>query len=348
MVRVMKSPNMISTTGRRPVIAAPTATPVNPASEIGVSTTRLAPNSSTNPERTLKGVPASATSSPMMHTRESRRISSASASRTACANVSSRSGIDVLLHLVDVRIGRGNGELHRRLHDGENFGCNLFQGCSVSIALLKQPLRQYENGIAIRFPKMFFLFGAIVFAIDIADMMAAVAVGIALQEGGADAAASAIHKTLRNFMNRAHVLSVHSRGFDTECRSPAENSARRGLLIVRVLVVLIVFADVNHGQLPQLRQVHYFVERSLPESPFSEEADCHPVRTESFCGESGAGGDADAATNNCVCAKITGCGIGDVHRSAFAAAVACFFSKQFGEHAVRRCAFGEAVSVAAM
>src|SRR6266851_202662 len=149
-------------------------------------------------------------------------------------------------------------------------------------------------------------------------------------------------------MNRAHLLSVHSRGFDTECRSPAENSARRGLLIVRVLVVLIVFADVNHGQLPQLRQVHYFVERSLPESPFSEEADCHPVRTESFCGESGAGGDADAATNNCVCAKITGCGIGDVHRSAFAAAVACFFSKQFGEHAVRRCAFGEAVSVAAM
>src|SRR5258708_25725985 len=193
MVRVMKSPNMISTTGRRPVIAAPTATPVNPASEIGVSTTRLAPKSSTNPERTLKGVPASATSSPMMHTRESRRISSASASRTACANVSSRSGIDVLLHFVHTRIGRGNGELYRRLHDGENFGCNLFQGCSVSIALLKQPLRQYENGIAIRFPKMFFLFGAIVFAIDIADVMAAVAVGIALQEGRAAPGAGTPH-----------------------------------------------------------------------------------------------------------------------------------------------------------
>src|SRR6266851_6050205 len=191
MVKVIKSPNMISTTGRMPVMAAPTATPVNPASEIGVSSTRLVPNSSARPESTLNGVPASATSSPIMHTRESRRISSASASRTACANVSSRSGIDVLLHLVDVRIGRGNGELHRRLHDGENFGCNLFQGCSVSIALLKQPLRQYENGIAIRFPKMFFLFGAVVFAIDITDMMAAVAVGIALQEGRAAPGAGA-------------------------------------------------------------------------------------------------------------------------------------------------------------
>src|SRR5260370_12798249 len=118
-------------------------------------------------------------------------------------------------------------------------------------------------------------------------MMAAVAVGIALQEGGAAAAASAIHKTLRNFMNRAPVLSVHSRGFDTECRSPAENSARRGLLIVRVLVVLIVFADVNHGQLPQLRQVHHFVERSLTESPFSEEANCYAIRAESLRGKSG-------------------------------------------------------------
>src|ERR1035441_2335486 len=60
MVRVMKSPNMMSTTGRRPVIAAPTAIPVNPASEIGVSSTRSLPNSSSKPERTLKGVPASA------------------------------------------------------------------------------------------------------------------------------------------------------------------------------------------------------------------------------------------------------------------------------------------------
>src|SRR5258708_38447825 len=128
-------------------------------------------------------------------------------------------------------------------------------------------------------------------------------------------------------MYRAHVLSVHSHGFDTECRSPAENSARRGLLIVRVLVVLIVFADVNHGQLPQLRQIHHFVERSLTESPFSEEANCYAIRAESLRGKSGSRGDAHAAANNRVCAKITGCGIGDVHRSALAPAVARFFSQ---------------------
>src|SRR6266852_9076424 len=149
MVKVMKSPNVISTTGRRPVIAAPTATPVNPASEIGVSTTRLAPNSSTSPERTLKGVPASATSSPMMQTRESRRISSASASRTACANVSSRSGIDVLLHFIDIRIGRSDGELYGCFHDGANFFCSCVKRGDIGVTLLDQPLRQNQNRIAL-------------------------------------------------------------------------------------------------------------------------------------------------------------------------------------------------------
>src|SRR5882672_10041657 len=100
---------MISTTGRSPVIAAPTPMPVNPGSEIGVSMTRDFPNSSTNPERTLNGVPASATSSPIMHTRGSRRISSASASRTASPSVNSRtatSGIHVLRDLIHAGIGR--------------------------------------------------------------------------------------------------------------------------------------------------------------------------------------------------------------------------------------------------
>src|SRR3989442_3538003 len=52
--------------------------------------TRLVPNSCTSPVSTLRGWPASAASSQMMNTRGSRRISSASASRTASPYVSSR------------------------------------------------------------------------------------------------------------------------------------------------------------------------------------------------------------------------------------------------------------------
>ena len=51
IVKVIKSPNIISTTGRMPVIAAPTPMPVMPGSEIGESMTlwcrTLSPDRST-------------------------------------------------------------------------------------------------------------------------------------------------------------------------------------------------------------------------------------------------------------------------------------------------------------
>jgi len=72
--------------------------------------------------------------------RESRRISSASASRTACANVSSRSGIDVFLHFIDAGIGRCDSELHRSFHDGANLGRSSIKGRSIGIPLIEQPL----------------------------------------------------------------------------------------------------------------------------------------------------------------------------------------------------------------
>src|SRR6266567_4234011 len=51
--RTAKFHVMNSITGRKPAIAAPTPIPANPSSAIGVSTTRWAPNSSSNPRLTL-------------------------------------------------------------------------------------------------------------------------------------------------------------------------------------------------------------------------------------------------------------------------------------------------------
>src|SRR5579864_2145191 len=168
MVRVRKSPNIISTTGRMPVIAAPTATPVKPASEIGVSRTRSVPNSSTSPDRTLNGVPASATSSPRMQTRGSRRISSASASRTACAKVSSRaptstggleiSGIDVLLHFIGLGIGSGHGKLDGLLDVGANFRFDTTEAGSISQFLFNQPVAKLPDRIARALPLLLLFF----------------------------------------------------------------------------------------------------------------------------------------------------------------------------------------------
>src|SRR5579863_248253 len=156
----------MSTTGRNPVIAAPTPIPVNPASEIGVSSTRSDPNSSTNPDSTLNGVPASATSSPKMHTRGSRRISSASASRTACANVNSRiaiSGINVLVDLLDARVRSSDRKLHGSLHLFARLVFNFLQRAHIRNLLPGQPLAHVLDGIPLRLPLQLFLLRPVIF-----------------------------------------------------------------------------------------------------------------------------------------------------------------------------------------
>ena len=90
IISVTKSKIWTSTIGRMPAIAAPTPAPQKVASEIGVSRTRSAPKRSSRPLLTWKMPPVSATSSPIRNTRGSRAISSAIASFSAAAKVSSR------------------------------------------------------------------------------------------------------------------------------------------------------------------------------------------------------------------------------------------------------------------
>src|SRR5579864_1733769 len=208
MVKVRKSPNMMSTTGRKPVMAAPTPIPVKPASAIGVSSTRSAPNSSTRPESTLKGVPASATSSPKMHTLESRRISSARASRTAWAKVSSRSGINILVHLIDAGIRRGYCELHSSFHLRAPFRRDLLESGSIGVPLLDQPLALQLDRISIRFPALLFGFGAVIFAIDIANVVPAVAIRVRLEKGWPFSRTRSLHEAGSDLVYSAHILTV--------------------------------------------------------------------------------------------------------------------------------------------
>jgi hypothetical protein len=74
---------MSSGTGRRPASAEPMAKPMMPASAIGVSRTRRAPNSAIRPSVARKVPPNRPMSSPIRNTLSSRRISSAWASISA-------------------------------------------------------------------------------------------------------------------------------------------------------------------------------------------------------------------------------------------------------------------------
>src|SRR5207302_5836795 len=178
MTSVMKSPNMMSTIGRIPVIAAPSPMPVMPASEIGESRIRSAPNSSTRPESTLKGVPASATSSPIRKTDGSRRSSSPIASLTAWERVNRRVagstivtlGEDMLVHLARIGIGRRKREPDAGLHLLLGLASDFLQR-PLGHALLRQPARKQCERIAPLAPLRLLLPRAVVAAIDVADVM---------------------------------------------------------------------------------------------------------------------------------------------------------------------------------
>ena len=130
--------------------------------------------------------------------------------------------------------------------------------------------------------------------------------------------------------------------------SPGRGCSRRQLLVGRVFVVEVVLADVDDGQLPQRRHVHDLVDQALAERAVAEEADRDLVRAAHLGRQGRAGRDAGAAADDRVRAEVAGVLVGDVHRAAFAPAVARRLAQQLGKHAVDRRAFGQAMAVAAV
>src|SRR5262245_52303679 len=185
MMMPRKSPNMMSTIGRMPVIAAPTPRPVKPASEIGVSMIRSLPNSSTRPVSTLNVVPASAISLPMRITFGSRCISSVIVSLIVSSNVNSRmavavSGINVLVHLVGVGVRRVGREFDRRIHLFDQLFLNRVERAPVGHTIGYHPFAVERDRIALRHPLLLFRFGTVVSAGDVADVVTVIAIGLEL------------------------------------------------------------------------------------------------------------------------------------------------------------------------
>src|SRR2546425_3098105 len=109
---------------------------------------------------------------------------------------------------------------------------------------------------------------------------------------------------------------------NTKGPGPGAHFACRRLGKMGVFTVEIILTDVDYRQLPQRGHVHDFVERSLTERSISEETDYHLVCAAHFARHGGSGGDTCTAANDGVRAQVAGFLVGDMHRAAFAPAVA--------------------------
>src|ERR1700689_4567598 len=103
------------------------------------------------------------------------------------------------------------------------------------------------DGVTLRLPVLFFLLRAVVFAINVAHMMPAVPVGVGLQERRSLTRARSLHQARCDMVHRAHTLTLTRFSLDAEGGGAAENRSRGRLREMRVLVIKIVFAHVDHG-----------------------------------------------------------------------------------------------------
>src|SRR3989442_14605583 len=95
------------------------------------------------------------------------------------------------------------------------------------------------------------LFPRAVFAVDVADVVAVVPVGLALEEGWPLAAARPLDELAHRRVDRLNVLAVDALGVDPEGFGARQDLAGDGLAAGGVLAVEGVLPDVNDGKLPE-------------------------------------------------------------------------------------------------
>ena len=98
--------------------------------------------------------------------------------------------------------------------------------------------------------------------------------------------------------------------------------------------IQVVFADKNDREVPQAGHVQRFVEVARIRGAFAEETQDHPLGPHNLLGERRADCHRNIAADDAGSAQVAVLHIGDVHRAAFAFAVASRFAQYFGHHFV--------------
>src|SRR5688572_24408395 len=158
-------------------------------------------------------------------------------------------------------------------------------------------------------------------------MVAVEAIGVAEQNRRPFSIAGALYHFLRNGVNGTHVLPVDLMRRHTKSGASSLDVTGSRFRVMGVLVVHVVFADVDHREFPEGGHVHDFVEQALSESTVTEEADRHLTGAQALCRKRCTRCDAGAAGDDGVCSEITRGRIGDVHRPALALAISGFLTK---------------------
>ena len=147
-------------------------------------------------------------------------------------------------------------------------------------------------------------------------VVADVAVGLALDEARAAAAAGARHRLVGRGVDRLDVhaidgLARHAVGIGAGVDGHFDHRLDR-----RGDGVLVVLTDKDDRELPDRREIHRLVEETVVDAAVAKEAGGNPILAARFEGKGGTTGHRHAGSDNAVCAVNAQAHVGDVHGAA--------------------------------
>jgi hypothetical protein len=175
------------------------------------------------------------------------------------------------------------------------------------------------------------------------------AVGLALEQRGALAAARALDRRTGSLVDRygVHPVDDHA-GHAVPRGTVGDVDDRLVVRLRRVLAVAVVLAHEYDRQLVQPRHVRSLVEGAFVACAVAEERARHVRGLAELAGKGSADRDRRATAHDAVGAEHAEVHVRDVHAAALALAVAGRLAEQFGEHAVEGAALGDQMAVAAV
>ena len=175
------------------------------------------------------------------------------------------------------------------------------------------------------------------------------AVGFALDQGGATAGACSGDGFAGLFVDRDHVVSVEFQPRHAVILGAATDVGNGTRLVERDLGgELVVFADENYREVPDLGHVQALVERSVVDGPVAEEADRDAVSSEELGRVAAAGGLQDATGHDAAGAHQPDFGAEQVHAATAAARAACVTAEKLGDQLFGLQPLGQCVAVTAV
>ena len=161
-------------------------------------------------------------------------------------------------------------------------------------------------------------------------------------------APGARHRLRGRIVNREEIDAVHSGEGHAQRFGTLHDLAGDDEGACRRFPESVVLNGEDHRQLPYLGEVHAFGGGALIDRPVAREDHGDIVATENLRRQCRAAGQRRAAADDAIGAEHSFRKVGDVHRTALAAADARVLAENFRHHPMHVASLGDAVPVAAM